>query len=78
MINAYRDNAAAEAFYEDDEGRWFKTGDIGFINDDSLVYVMGRKKDIIKRLGIPIPPILLENVLAQFGGAQVGHLSLVS
>jgi acyl-CoA synthetase (AMP-forming)/AMP-acid ligase II len=77
MINAYRDNAAADTFYEDEEGRWFKTGDIGFIDEENLVYVMGRKKDIIKRLGVPIPPILLENVLAQFGGVQVGHLSLV-
>jgi acyl-CoA synthetase (AMP-forming)/AMP-acid ligase II len=77
MINAYRDNAAADTFYEDEEGRWFKTGDIGFIDEENLVYVMGRKKDIIKRLGIPIPPILLENVLAQFGGVQVSHLSLV-
>jgi acyl-CoA synthetase (AMP-forming)/AMP-acid ligase II len=76
MINAYRENAAADTFYEDEEGRWFKTGDIGFIDEENLVYVIGRKKDIIKRLGVPIPPILLENVLAQFGGVQVSHLSL--
>ena len=78
MIDAYRDNAAADAFYEDKDGRWFKTGDTGFIDEEKLLYVVGRKKDIMKRLGIPIPPVLLENVLAQFGGVQVGHMSLVS
>jgi len=78
MINTYRVNAAADTFYEDKEGRWFKTGDTGFIDENDLLYVVGRKKDIMKRLGIPIPPVLLENVLAQFGGVQVGHSSLVS
>lgn len=73
MIDAYRENAAADAFYEDKAGRWFKTGDTGFIDEENLLYVVGRKKDIMKRLGIPIPPVLLENVLAQFGGVQVSH-----
>lgn len=76
MIDAYCQNAAADTFYEDKERRWFKTGDIGFIDEDNLLYVLGRKKDIIKRMGVPIPPILLENVLAQFGGVQVSRLSL--
>ncbi|KAI4731851.1 acetyl-CoA synthetase-like protein [Aureobasidium sp. EXF-10728] len=75
-IHAYRDNAAADTFYEDEEGRWFKTGDIGFIDENDLVYVLGRKKDVIKRLGIPVPPILLENVLAQFGGVQASIFGL--
>lgn len=72
IINAYRDNMAPDTFYEDKDGRWFKTGDVGFVDDNDLIYVLGRKKDILKRLGIPIPPILLENVLSQFGGVQVG------
>jgi acyl-CoA synthetase (AMP-forming)/AMP-acid ligase II len=76
MIDAYCQNAAPDTFYEDKKGRWFKTGDIGFIDEDNLLYVMGRKKDIIKRMGVPIPPILLENVLAQFGGVQVSRSSL--
>ncbi|THV88118.1 acetyl-CoA synthetase-like protein [Aureobasidium pullulans] len=71
MIESYRDNMAADTFYEDEEGRWFKTGDVGFIDKKDHFYVLGRKKDIIKRLGVPVPPILLENVLASFGGVQV-------
>lgn len=71
IINAYLDNVASDTFYEDKDGKWFKTGDVGFVDDNGLIYVLGRKKDILKRLGIPIPPILLENVLSQFGGVQV-------
>lgn len=70
IINAYRDNVASDTSYEDKDGRWFQTGDVGFVDDNGLIYVLGRKKDILKRLGIPIPPILLENVLSQFGGVQ--------
>ncbi|KAI5245486.1 acetyl-CoA synthetase-like protein [Aureobasidium subglaciale] len=70
MISQYRGNVAPDTFHEDNEGRWFKTGDTGFIDDDALLYVMGRKKDIIKRIGVPVPPILLENVLATFGGVR--------
>ncbi|KAG9637989.1 hypothetical protein KCU95_g16596, partial [Aureobasidium melanogenum] len=48
----------------------------GFVDDNGLIYVLGRKKDILKRLGIPIPPILLENVLSQFGGVQASIFGL--
>ncbi|CAC9895597.1 unnamed protein product [Aureobasidium pullulans] len=76
MIESYRDNMAADTFYEDEEGRWFKTGDVGFIDEEDHFYVLGRKKDIIKRLGVPVPPILLENVLATFGGVQASVIGL--
>ncbi|CAD0096622.1 unnamed protein product [Aureobasidium mustum] len=76
IIHAYLDDVAPDTFYEDQDGRWFKTGDVGFVDEDGLFYVMGRKKDILKRLGIPIPPILLENVLSQFGGVQASIFGL--
>ncbi|KAH0372010.1 acetyl-CoA synthetase-like protein, partial [Aureobasidium melanogenum] len=76
IIHAYRDNVASDTFYEDKDGRWFQTGDVGFVDDNGLIYVLGRKKDILKRLGIPIPPILLENVLSQFGGVQASIFGL--
>ncbi|KAK6002595.1 hypothetical protein QM012_001345 [Aureobasidium pullulans] len=76
VIKAYRNNMASENFYEDQDGRWFKTGDVGFMDENGLVYVLGRRKDILKRLGIPIPPILLENVLSQFGGVQASIFGL--
>lgn len=33
----------AEAF----DGRWYKTGDMGFLDDEGFLHIMGRKKDMI-------------------------------
>ncbi|MFT4186800.1 MAG: AMP-dependent synthetase/ligase [Micrococcaceae bacterium] len=42
------EQATEEAFTE---GRWFKTGDLGTINEDGFLKITGRKKDIIVTAG---------------------------
>jgi acyl-CoA synthetase (AMP-forming)/AMP-acid ligase II len=42
---------------------WFKTGDIGAIDKDGFLTLMGRKNDIINRGGEKISPIEIDDVL---------------
>ena len=47
---------------------WFKTGDVGYLNEDCLLYICDRVKDMIIRGGENIYPIEIENCLLQFPG----------
>ncbi|MBX2970268.1 MAG: AMP-binding protein [Cyclobacteriaceae bacterium] len=45
-------------------GGWFRTGDIGFMNDQGFFKIVDRKKDMIKVSGFNVFPNEIENVLA--------------
>jgi len=42
---------------------WLRTGDIGHVDDDGYLYVVGRKKEVIKRGGHSVFPLEIDNVL---------------
>ncbi len=44
-------------------GGWFHTGDIGYVDDDGFVYIVDRKKDMIKSGGFNVYPKEIEEVL---------------
>jgi acyl-CoA synthetase (AMP-forming)/AMP-acid ligase II len=44
-------------------GRWFRTGDIGRIDDDGFLFLLDRKKDVIIRGGFNIYSAEIERVL---------------
>lgn len=62
----YRDpEATAEAW---EEGGWLHTGDLGFIDDDGYLYIVGRMKDVIIRGGHNIHAGDVESVLYEHPG----------
>jgi len=46
-------------------GDWFKTGDLGFFDDDGYLFLAGRIKEIINRGGQKIAPIQVDEVLLE-------------
>lgn len=57
-----RPEATAEVFRPDG---WFLTGDIGHLDEDGILYITDRKKDMIIMSGWKIYPTEVENVIIQ-------------
>ncbi|ANK62096.1 AMP-binding protein [Loigolactobacillus backii] len=49
----------------DFENGWFKTGDLGYLDQDGYLFLVGRKKEMINRSGDKINPNEVESVLLQ-------------
>lgn len=67
VIDHYLDNVRPELFYEENGVQWHNTGDRAIIDNEGIVHVIGRSKDIVKRAGIPIAPAGLESCLEVHG-----------
>jgi long-chain acyl-CoA synthetase len=48
-------------------GDYFRTGDIGKLDEDGFLYFLGRKKEIIITGGINVYPTDIETVIAEYG-----------
>ncbi|ERF68107.1 hypothetical protein EPUS_06918 [Endocarpon pusillum Z07020] len=70
IIRHYWGGRSEESFYNDRKGRWFNTGDIAMVDRDGLVFILGRRKDMIKRAGVGIMPAAIESSIEAFTGAQ--------
>ena len=53
----------SKAFFEAGGLRWFRTGDMGYMDEDGFFYVVDRKKDLIKYKGYSVYPREIEEVL---------------
>lgn len=64
-----RDEETANVFVNDEKGRqFFKTGDIGFMQEDGFFKIVDRKKDMILVSGFNVFPNEIEEVLSQCPG----------
>ena len=53
----------AKAFFELGGLRWFRTGDLGYVDEEGYFYILDRKKDLIKYKGYSVYPREIEEVL---------------
>lgn len=60
VISEYLGTQTDGAFWEG----WLRTGDIGHVDDDGYLYVVGRKKEVIKRGGHSVFPLEIDNALS--------------
>ncbi|MDO8602561.1 MAG: class I adenylate-forming enzyme family protein [Candidatus Omnitrophota bacterium] len=74
MRGYYNKNGENKKYLKDG---WFKTGDMGYIDEEGYVYFKGLKKDIIKVGGNNVDLTEVKNVLNSFPGARNVRLDIV-
>ena len=69
MLGYYnRPDETVKVIFEDEGGRWFRTGDIGIEDADGFFKIVDRKKDMILVSGFNVYPNEVEDVIAQCPG----------
>jgi len=63
MAGYLPDDATAAAFCGADGDRWYRTGDVGFLDDDGRLRITDRAKEMIKVRGFQVAPAEIETVL---------------
>jgi acyl-CoA synthetase (AMP-forming)/AMP-acid ligase II len=56
----YKNPEATNASFRDG---WFYTGDLGYFDEGGFLFVVGRKKDMVKSGGISVYPLEIESVI---------------
>jgi oxalate---CoA ligase len=66
VFDGYEDDADsnARAFFEG----WFKTGDLGYVDSDGRLYIVGRVKELINRGGFKVSPSAVDAALMRHPG----------
>jgi acyl-CoA synthetase (AMP-forming)/AMP-acid ligase II len=63
--------ATKEAFVDG----WYRSGDLGYLDEDGYLYISGREKNLIKTGGINVAPVEIEDVILTF--PEVSDVSVV-
>lgn len=68
VITGYISNPEADAAAF--RGGWFRTGDLGWLDEEGYLYLAGRLKEIINRGGNKVSPQEVDNALMQFSEVE--------
>ncbi len=72
MDGYFEDRAATEAVLRDG---WYHTGDLGHLDDEGYLYIVGRARDVIRSGGESVSPLEVERVLGDL--ASVAEVAVV-
>lgn len=70
IFNGYLGNETANPFEEIDGETFYKTGDLGYLDDEGYLFITGRLKRFIKIAGEMISLPFIENILLQKYGEE--------
>lgn len=62
VIDAYQDNKGEKSF----QNGWFRTGDLGCLDEDGYLFIKGRLREVINRGGENIAPREIEEALQSY------------
>jgi long-chain acyl-CoA synthetase len=78
VLRDHRDEGRGEDGNEGGPRRWLHTGDLGYLDEDGYVFIVDRKKDLIKTSGYQVWPREIEEVLTTHPAvAEVGVAGVV-
>lgn len=72
FLNYYKDPEKTKESY--DENNYFKTGDLGLLDEKGRIYYKGRLKEMVKSGGINIAPIEVEEVLMRHPKVRTAYV----